>query len=87
MLNKISDNIGEDDLKKYFETKFNSRVEKISMSIDKPMVMFGPEIFKTGTIKSCFKIGMRNRQSRYRKVEENEFERNRAIVTDHRKPV
>ena len=61
MLNKVSENISQDDLERYFETKFNCKVEKISMSIDKPMVMFSNDIFQSGIIKSCFKIGMRNR--------------------------
>lgn len=61
MLNKISDYVNEDHLKKYFETKFGVEVSKITMSIDKPMVVFKDEILKMGNIKACFKIGMRNR--------------------------
>lgn len=85
MLNRISDYVTEDHLKKYFETKFGVQVSKITMSIDKPMVVFNDEILKMGNIKACFKIGMRNRQNRYRKVEEEEYERNRSIVSHNMK--
>lgn len=42
----------------------------------KPLVVFERKILDTGFIKACFKLGTRNRQSRYRKIEDEEFERN-----------
>ena len=61
ILNKLSNYITEDHLRQFFETKFKVPVEKIKMSHDKPMVVFGKEILETGYIKACFKLGTRNR--------------------------
>jgi hypothetical protein len=64
-------------------------VEKIKMAHDKPMVVFGKEILETGYIKACFKLGTRNRQSRYKRLEDEEFEQKQefrsAIMTDARR--
>jgi hypothetical protein len=75
ILNKVSDYITEDHLKQFFETKFKVEVDKIKLSCDKPMVIFKKEIIDNGFIKACFKLGTRNRQSRYKKIEDEEFER------------
>ena len=61
ILNKLPNYITEEHLKQFFETKFKVPVEKIKMSHDKPMVVFGKEILETGYIKACFKLGTRNR--------------------------
>lgn len=89
ILNKLSDFITEDHLRQFFNMKFKVPVQKIKMSIDKPMVIFGPEILSTGFIKACFKLGTRNRHSRYKRIEDDEFEKkNRfrsGIISDNRK--
>jgi len=76
ILNKVSDFITEDHLRQFFNMKFKVPVQKIKMSIDKPMVIFGPEILESGFIKACFKLGTRNRHSRYKRIEDDEYERN-----------
>jgi len=42
--------------------------------MDKPTIIFGREILERGFIKACFKLGLRNRVSRYRKVQDEEYE-------------
>jgi hypothetical protein len=73
----------------FFENKFKVKVQEIQMQIDKPIVVFSQEILDTGYIKACFKLGTRNRQSRYRKIEEEEFQRSNefrsSIMGDGRK--
>lgn len=53
------------------------------------MVIFSPGILESGFIKACFKLGTRNRQSRYKRIEDEEFERKQkfrsAIMCDGRK--
>jgi hypothetical protein len=44
--------------------------------MDKPLIIFGKEILERGFIKACFKLGMRNRISRYRKIQDDEYENN-----------
>jgi hypothetical protein len=41
--------------------------------VDKPILVFGKEILEKGFIKACFKLGLRNRISRYRKLQDEEF--------------
>lgn len=74
ILNKISDKINEKHLKTFFENKFKVPVEKIMISVDKPTVIFTSELLKKGFIKACFKLGLKNKQSRYKRLEEQEFE-------------
>ena len=89
ILNEVSDYITEDHLKQFFETKFKVPVEKIMLINGKPLVVFDRKILETGFIKACFKLGTRNRQSRYRRIEDEEFERKHAfksaIMSDQRK--
>jgi hypothetical protein len=61
ILNKVSNYITEDHLKQFFETKFKVPVEKIILSVDKPVIIFSKGILDTGYIKACFKLGTRNR--------------------------
>ncbi len=68
MLNKINEHINESHLKQFFEAKFKVAVEKITLNREKPMVVFGKEILETGFLKACFKLGLRNRMSRYKKL-------------------
>jgi len=74
ILNKVSDHINAGHLKQFFEDKFKVPVEGVAISQDKPTIIFGPQILDRGYIKACFKLGLRTRQSRYRKLEDNEFE-------------
>lgn len=37
------------------------------------MIVFGKEILETGFLKAAFKIGMRSRLSRYKKMQEDEY--------------
>ena len=64
----MSDHISEKHLKTFFETKFKVEVENIKISIDKPTIIFAKGFLEKGFIKACFKLGMRNRMSRYRKL-------------------
>jgi translation elongation factor EF-Tu-like GTPase len=66
-LNKVSEHISDHHLKQYFENKFKVPVESVRIATDKPTIVFGPEILDRGFIKACFKLGLRTRQSRYRK--------------------
>ena len=68
ILNKVSELINEHHLKKFFEEKFKVPVEKITLNRDKPMVIFSSDILKTGFLKACFKLGLRGRMSRYKKI-------------------
>ena len=68
VLNKISEHINEDHLKQFFETKFKVAIEKITLNRDKPVIVFSKEILTTGFLKACFKLGLRNRMSRYKKI-------------------
>lgn len=70
ILNKVSPHITDEHLKQFFEYKFKVPVTSVKISMDKPTIIFGPEILEKGFIKSCFKLGLRNRVSRYRKVED-----------------
>jgi hypothetical protein len=74
ILNKMSDHVTENHLKQFFETKFKVSVEKIKVSVDKPTIIFGKEFLEKGFIKACFKLGLRNKMSRYRKLQEIEFQ-------------
>lgn len=42
--------------------------------MDKPTIIFSPEILENGFLKACFKLGLRNRMSRQRKVQDEELE-------------
>jgi hypothetical protein len=68
ILNKISEVINENHLKQFFEAKFKVSVEKITLNRDRPMIIFGKEILETGFLKAAFKLGLRSRMSRYRKL-------------------
>lgn len=39
------------------------------------MVIFEKEIIESGFIKAAFKLGTRNRLSRYKKLEDEDFEK------------
>jgi len=41
--------------------------------------VFGPELLERGFLKACFKLGIRSRFSRYRKIEEKEFEESKEF--------
>lgn len=73
MLNKINEHINEGHLKQFFEAKFKVAVEKITLNRDKPVIVFSKEILSTGFLKACFKLGLRNRMSRYKKLQEEEY--------------
>lgn len=73
ILNKVSEHIQDHHLKQYFEGKFKVKVESVKISMDKPTIIFGPEILERGFIKACFKLGLRTRVSRYRKLQEDEY--------------
>jgi hypothetical protein len=68
VLNKINEDINELHLKRFFEDKLNIGVEKITLNRDKPMIIFSKAILDTGFIKSCFKLGLKNRMTKYRKI-------------------
>lgn len=74
ILNKVSEHISDGHLKQYFENKFKVPVESVKISVDKPTIIFGNEILDRGFIKACFKLGLRSRVSRYRKLQDNELE-------------
>lgn len=74
ILNKVSEHISDAHLKQFFETKFKVPVESVKISVDKPTIIFGPEILERGFIKACFKLGLRTRVSRYRRQQDEEFE-------------
>lgn len=74
ILNKVSEHISEDHLKQFFEGKFKVPVTKVSIQNDKPTIVFGPELLEKGFLKACFKLGARARLSRYRKIQEKEWE-------------
>ena len=66
-MNKVSEHIRDYHLKQFFEGKFKVPVEKVKIAFDKPTIVFSQEILDKGFIKACFKLGMRNRMSRYRR--------------------
>ena len=68
VLNKVSEHIEDVHLKQYFEGKFKVPVERVRVAQDKPIIVFGPEILQRGFIKAAFKIGLRSRASRYRRL-------------------
>ena len=74
ILNKVSEHITESHLRQYFEGKFKVPVTSIAITQDKPTIVFGPQLLERGFLKACFKLGMRNRVSRYRKLQEAEYE-------------
>lgn len=88
ILNKISEVINENHLKQFFEAKFKVSVEKITLNRDRPMIIFGKEILETGFLKAAFKLGLRSRMSRYRKLQEDEYAESKqfrsAIMSDPR---
>lgn len=88
ILNKISEHINENHLKQFFEAKFKVSVEKITLNRDRPMIIFGKEILETGFLKAAFKLGLRSRMSRYRKLQEDEYVESKqfrsAIMSDPR---
>jgi hypothetical protein len=45
------------------------------MSCEKPMIVFDEEILRSGYIKACFKLGLKARHSRYKRIEDEEFQR------------
>jgi len=74
ILNKVSDHIQDVHLKQYFEGKFKVPVLQVRIAQDKPIIVFGPEILERGFIKAALKIGLRNRVSRYRKIQDEEYD-------------
>jgi|LauGreDrversion4_2_1035121.scaffolds.fasta_scaffold63925_5 hypothetical protein len=52
------------------------------------MIVFGKEILEKKMLKSCFKLGLRNRASRYKKLQEEEFAQSKqfrsSIMSDPR---
>lgn len=79
ILNKVSEHISESHLRQFFEGKFKVPVTKVSIQSDKPTIVFGPELLQRGFLKACFKLGLRSRFSRYRKIEEKEYEQNQEF--------
>ena len=79
ILNKVSEHISETHLRKFFEAKFKVPVTKVSIQGDKPTIVFGSELLERGFLKSCFKLGLRNRFSRYRRLEEKEWEESKQF--------
>lgn len=67
-MNKVSEHISDQHLKQFFEYKFKVPVEHVKISVDKPTIIFSPDILDRGFIKACFKLGLRTRVSRYRKL-------------------
>ena len=69
--------------------KFKVAVKAIQLSQDRPMIIFEKEIIDSGFIKAPFKLGTRNRLSRYKKLEDEEFEKKNqfksSIMSDGRK--
>ena len=63
-------------------------VKKVSIQSDKPTIVFGSELLERGFLKACFKLGLRSRFSRYRKLEEKEYEESKqfrsSILSDGR---
>ena len=50
------------------------QVDKITLNRDKPMIIFSSAIIQTGFLKACFKLGLRARNSRYKKIhDENDY--------------
>lgn len=88
ILNKINEHINENHLKQFFEAKFKVSVEKVALNRDRPMIIFGKEILDTGFLKAAFKLGLRNRMSRYRKMQEDEYAESKqfrsSIMSDPR---
>lgn len=88
ILNKINEHINERHLKQFFEAKFKVQVEKISLNRDRPMIVFAKEILETGFLKAAFKMGLRNRMSRYKKMQEDEYAESKqfrsSIMSDNR---
>ena len=70
ILNTISDEISAKSLSRFFEDKFKVPVSKISVSSDKPTIVFGPELLQRGLIKACFKLGLRRRFTPFRRMGE-----------------
>jgi len=73
ILNKVNDYINETHLKQFFEAKFKVPVTKIIISGDKPTIVFDEQILERGFLKACFKLGQRQRFSRYKKLQEQEY--------------
>jgi len=88
ILNKVNEHISETHLRQFFEGKFKVPVTKVSIQSDKPTIVFGPELLERGFLKACFKLGLRARFSRYRKLEEKDFEKTQefrsSIISDGR---
>ena len=85
-LNSLSDqSISEEHLKKYFEKKFDVPVS-ISISMDKPIITFSKDILKNDLIKSCFKLGCKNRsKSLYQNRERFDRSRGNNDYNDNRR--
>ena len=87
--NPVSEFINDKHLKQFFENKFKCPVSKVELSRDRPTVVFGPEILEKGFLKACFRLGAKNRMSRYRKLEEEEYDEDKKfksrIMSDGRK--
>jgi hypothetical protein len=82
ILNKVNENITENHLRQFFEAKFKVPVEKLYLANgDKPTIIFGPQILERGLLKACFKLGCRNRMSRYKKLQEKEYEEQQKFVS------
>lgn len=62
-------------MRQFFSKKFKVNVAKVFMSNEKPMIIFEDEILRSGYIKACFKLGLKARHSRYRRIEDEEFQR------------
>jgi sugar diacid utilization regulator len=88
ILNKLNEHIKEHHLKQYFEAKFKVAVERIQLSREKPMIVFSKEILETGFLKAAFKLGLRSRMSRYKKLQEDEYAESKqfrsSIMSDPR---
>ena len=69
----MNEHINENHLKQFFEAKFKIPVVSVQMSNDKPAITFGGELLERGFLKSMFKLGMRNRVSRYKRLQEEEY--------------
>ena len=89
ILNKLSDFVTDDHLRQFFSKKFKVAVKEVKIGNDKPMIIFDDEILTTGFLKACFKLGLKSRHSRYRRLEDEEFARNNefrsGILNDPRK--
>jgi hypothetical protein len=66
--------INDSHLKMFFQEKFGMQVNKVLISTDKPTIIFTRDFLDKGMLKSVFKLGLKNRMSRYRKLQDQEYE-------------